>query len=266
MLGKLLGYDFKRLADKLSPVLFVMLFSGCAAGALAGMEQRYIQNGIASRIADVVFGLLVLVTAACFVASKCIIYVRYYGNLMGREAYFTRALPVTSGQHVCSKLISAVIWRGFSTLLFILSVAGGILIASFISNAAAGKELYLVLALVRGSIAELFMGDALHAAVNIGVLAVRLISAEFCIVLLGFLALTKAGTAKRAKTAKGSFVYAAGCFILIAIYILLTALPEMFGFYSTSFITASIPSIILSLASMLILFAIISRTLDKKLF
>lgn len=115
MLGKLLKYEIPAVGRKLAPMYLAWL----AASVLLGLTMGRFDGSFAFMIIPplVYFG----VTVAVFVMAIILIIQRYYNSLLGDEAYFNQVLPVTAGEHIASKTLSAFIWMALTMLAALLS-------------------------------------------------------------------------------------------------------------------------------------------------
>lgn len=125
MLGKLLKYEIPAVGRKLGPMYIAWL----AASVLLGLTAGRIDGS--SFLAVIPALVYFAVTVAVFVMAIVMIIERYYNSMFGNEAYFNQALPVTAGEHILSKGLTALVWTVLTMLaallsgLIILLLAGG---------------------------------------------------------------------------------------------------------------------------------------------
>ena len=128
MLGKLLKYEIPAMGRKLLP-----LYVAWSATALF--------LGLTTQSADSKTEFMVVISAllytavatAIFVMTIILIVQRYSNSLLGDEAYFNHALPVSVSAHIGNKAISATLWVFITVLVAILTailIAIGAIIVS----------------------------------------------------------------------------------------------------------------------------------------
>ncbi|HIT91151.1 MAG TPA: hypothetical protein IAC41_12145 [Candidatus Merdenecus merdavium] len=119
MLGKLLKYDMKSTARLLIPIyLFVLL---------TALLTRFVTTvNFFSDHAPVVINFIIASFVIALIASFfiTIIYLAYYfyRALFTDEGYLAFTLPVTTTEHIFSKLINFMVWNLINILTIILSV------------------------------------------------------------------------------------------------------------------------------------------------
>ena len=119
MVGKLIKYDFQSFFRLLFPVQLIVI-------GIAGLN-RIVQifENETSTCKTVFISSIVLLVIACVVAlvmSYVIGIVRFYQGLYSSEGYLSHSLPVTSTQHIWSKLIVSMLFE-CGTLLAIFIAA-----------------------------------------------------------------------------------------------------------------------------------------------
>ncbi len=122
MLKKLLKYELLSGGRVMLPLYAAAL----AASVLMALNIRIQRNG-AGLVTIWVTALFVLCFTAMSVMTLYMILRRFYRNLLGDEGYMMFSLPVTTGQHIASKLIGAFLFTagagvvaGISVLLIVL--------------------------------------------------------------------------------------------------------------------------------------------------
>ena len=113
MVKKLLKHEFVYYARTLCLFLPIVLVMGVITRVfqLFDMENDVVFLALTS--SSVLFSLscaalLILTTATCVI--------RFYKNLYSSEGYLTLTLPVTAGQHIFAKLLSALLTQGVCLL------------------------------------------------------------------------------------------------------------------------------------------------------
>ena len=127
MLGTLLKYEFKAIGRLLLPLYGAWLIAAVMLGLATAGETAGAGGG--SVLFIVISGILYGAFAMVAVILTCILLIqRFYKNLLGNEGYLMFALPVTTGQHIVNKTLSAAVW---GTAGLIVAAISGILIAGF---------------------------------------------------------------------------------------------------------------------------------------
>jgi len=127
MLGKLLKYEFKATARMfllMYAALLVLALINAAVipfndGALLGFLNSF--ETLHSIITSLSMLSYVLVVTAVIILTLVIIVVRFY-RMLGDQGYLWFTLPVTSAQHIVSKLICSFVWSIASMLMVGISV------------------------------------------------------------------------------------------------------------------------------------------------
>lgn len=117
MFGKVLKYDFRADGRVLLPIFGLALASTAVMRLFA-----WLLRAVWERAGEVAFGifqgLVILMMVAVVLFSFGYVVVRFYRNMVGREAYLTLTLPVKNVHHIWGKLLS-----GFTYCLASLLVA-----------------------------------------------------------------------------------------------------------------------------------------------
>ena len=116
MLGKLLKQELKTTSRYFVPMyvsfLVVTLLLKLSFFFTGGSETLIINN--TSVVADFFQGLMIFLYVIVLIGVNILTYFfiikRFYSNLFGDEGYLMFTLPVSTGQLLGSKLISALIW------------------------------------------------------------------------------------------------------------------------------------------------------------
>ena len=124
MLGKLIKYDFRCLIRKFGP----LWLGAMALAAVNGFTTGHVLesdsfNGILSFILGGV-PMIVMVSLWIALGVMMIVFVceRFYKGLLGDEGYLMFTLPATTGEHIASKLIAALVMELVTALVGILSI------------------------------------------------------------------------------------------------------------------------------------------------
>lgn len=108
MVGKLIKYDFQSFFRLLLPVQLIVI----GIAVLNRIIQIFENN--TGTYTTVFISSIVLLVIACMVAlvmSYVIGIVRFYQGLYSGEGYLSHSLPVTSAQHIWSKLIVSMLFE-----------------------------------------------------------------------------------------------------------------------------------------------------------
>ncbi len=125
MLGKLLKHDYR------SSVFYFLLIYGVLLGiavvarislAMVDLDYAAFHDDVLSVMTAVGAVALYLISCgAAMVLTFLLIAMRFYKNLMGNEGYLSFTLPVTTGNHLASKLISGITWLVAGYVMIALS-------------------------------------------------------------------------------------------------------------------------------------------------
>ncbi len=139
MLKKLIKYDMRALSKTVLPVMLFVFVLMIAVGALfgtLGMIENVEGGEFLRLLLPAAIGILTLATVTGLALADILIYARYYKNLMTDEGYLSFTLPVTGNQHLCSKLITAIIWFVIKAVITALGIAAALFVAALISGSA----------------------------------------------------------------------------------------------------------------------------------
>lgn len=107
MLGKLIKHEFKATYTEFA-ILYILIL---AATIMLKIFTKINADNVIIALCSLLFAFLYgLAIVAGFIGSIVLILKRFYTNMTKDEAYLTFTLPVTSGQHILSKLIVSVVW------------------------------------------------------------------------------------------------------------------------------------------------------------
>ena len=131
MFGKLLKYEFKSLGKwYLSLYAITGLLSiviGFWVQSIAYRSQhnaRFLENGPAfaeSMLLGITVFAFAIIIIGLLISTFFLVVSRFYKNTYGRQGYLTMTLPVNSHQLILSKLVTALIWYFFASLVLLLS-------------------------------------------------------------------------------------------------------------------------------------------------
>lgn len=122
MLKKLFYYEIKltsRLLILLHGIALILALAVFGLLSIPGMENS-------NFVTAFIQGLAVLLLASTAFFTYFFLAFRYYKTVYTNEGYLTHTLPVTSGQILMSRFLTAVIWMGINVviLLICLSLVG----------------------------------------------------------------------------------------------------------------------------------------------
>ncbi len=124
MLGKLIKYDFRCLIRKFGPLwlgaMALAVINGFTTGHVLESDSFH---GILSFLLGGV-PMIVMVSLWIALGVMMIVFVceRFYKGLLGDEGYLMFTLPATTGEHIASKLIAALVMELVTALVGILSI------------------------------------------------------------------------------------------------------------------------------------------------
>ena len=194
MLLKLFRHDFRGLSRWMWPAMI-----GIGSAALLGFfnalilgrtgsfyDDAYSSAGREALLISSVGGtaLIAMALAAAATVVAVLIFVKFYKTMVTDEAYLTFTLPVTAGQLIASKFLSALVWAAIGSVVILAAwffIFGGLLLS-------AGPDF-------RGDVAEISeevfsamgenIGDVLLAVLYFVSGAVRTYFQVSCAILFG---------------------------------------------------------------------------------
>lgn len=124
MLAKLMKYDLRSALRKFGPLWLAVV----ALSVLIGLSFRFIIDAPGGQSGLVIFLLGVLPSMVLFalfvaMAAMALIFIiqRFYRGLLGDEGYLMFTLPASTGAHIASKGLTALILETVSWLVAVLS-------------------------------------------------------------------------------------------------------------------------------------------------
>ncbi len=125
MFAKLLKYDLKAISRffliTVSILVACCTMSAIAIKVLAGIEASEVAT-LFDVLAVMVLIVTILAVSAATVGMAIVIYLRFYNNFFTDEGYLTFTLPVSRGQLLRSKTLSAMIYTLAYSLIAIVCV------------------------------------------------------------------------------------------------------------------------------------------------
>lgn len=118
MLRKLIKYDL-RSCMKIFP-LILLAMAGLAGLIIIGRAFDISQIQVMATV------FLAILGSVAYIASMVVVAMRYYKGLFGAQGYLYQTLPVSAGQLVASKVITAVICIIVGTALLLVSIGTAI--------------------------------------------------------------------------------------------------------------------------------------------
>ena len=134
MLSKLIKYEFRATGRTFLPVYAILLVMSVVARLLySGMLTP--DGGFSGGWAQfLITMIMVMLFTAVWVITLVVIIRRFWQNLLGREGYLMNVLPVSSWQHIVSKLLTAAVWTILSVIVTVLAfwiMLGGVVNLAF---------------------------------------------------------------------------------------------------------------------------------------
>ncbi|MDO4620799.1 MAG: hypothetical protein Q4B09_09290 [Lachnospiraceae bacterium] len=122
MLINLIKYEMKAMGRILAPIYLLLIAASFLLSMTinSSLEDNSLLAMIFNRFDFIFVILFFLVTTGTAVVIAVLVIQRFYKNLLGTEGYLMFTLPVTTGQHLISKLVTALIWIALG------GIAGGI--------------------------------------------------------------------------------------------------------------------------------------------
>lgn len=119
MLGKLLKYEIKSTARIFLPLYVSLVLLAVISNIFFKINNNELFMNIISVISTSAYVFIII---AIFVLTLLVMIQRFYKNLLGDEGYLMFTLPVKTGEHIVSKLLTSMMWVITSTIVTIVSV------------------------------------------------------------------------------------------------------------------------------------------------
>lgn len=120
MLGKLIKYELKATARKITPLYIALLIFALIINLFIGsVGFNNDLVGLPMILGVFAYGCTM---AAVFIITFFTIVQRFYKNLLGREGYLMNTLPVPTWMNISNKLIVSIIWSLVSGIVAFLSI------------------------------------------------------------------------------------------------------------------------------------------------
>lgn len=117
MLGTLMKYEFKAVGRLLLPLYAAWFIAAILLGLSLGGDGTD-NSPLFITLSGILYG------GACvsaIILTVIILIQRFYKNLLGNEGYLMFALPVSTGRHLTSKVISGAVWSVAGVLVGLLT-------------------------------------------------------------------------------------------------------------------------------------------------
>ncbi len=130
MFGKLMKYEIKDCMRVFLPLWGAMLVLAAINGFTMGIDSIELSPILEFIVHILPILLLFLLAAGMFIVALVLIIRRFYNGLLGEGGYLAFTLPVTVGQHIGSKLLTALIMEagcvitGLLASLLMLAIRG----------------------------------------------------------------------------------------------------------------------------------------------
>lgn len=126
MLGKLIKNEYKATARSFLPLYLVLIVVTIVNKIIIEIQDGFeIETGL-DRVFAVLTALLMityfLTLFAVGVLTMILIIKRFYDNMLKDEGYLSFTLPVTTGQHLFSKVIVSYSWFVLSIIMIIAAI------------------------------------------------------------------------------------------------------------------------------------------------
>ena len=153
MLKKLIKHELRATRRFFLPAygvfIALLLVERLSLLAMPALEES---EGFLSSVAGFTMAMVTVLTVvgliALMVAPAIYNIIRFYRNMLGDEGYLMFTLPVSTGQLIWSKLLTAVFWETITGIVVI--VFGGAFLATL--DAAATKEVVDVVSQLLGTV------------------------------------------------------------------------------------------------------------------
>lgn len=120
MVKKLLKYEFISYIRTLLPMYIILFAIGVLNRFIQIFENDHFSYDIVFRSSIVALVISIIV---CLGMTVVLGIVRFYKSMYSAEGYLSFTLPVTSGQHIFSKLVMLVAFTAISLVVVLLSAS-----------------------------------------------------------------------------------------------------------------------------------------------
>lgn len=123
MLIKLLKYEFKATGRIMLPVYAATIIMGLISSIVFNYRTyiNFGENSLFTVSSLIIFTLFFCLITAAVVLSFVISILRFKKNLLDNEGYLMNTLPITTGQNISAKLITAVFYQILSVIVACLA-------------------------------------------------------------------------------------------------------------------------------------------------
>ena len=122
MLSKLIKHELRATSRPILPLGAAMVAYALLYRLLTALHLTRQWPNLDQTLAGLGLTFFVLLMAACGLIGTFLLVSRYYHSLYTDEGYLMNTLPVTPGELICSKLLTAFLWSVFLTLSGIVAV------------------------------------------------------------------------------------------------------------------------------------------------
>lgn len=179
MVGKLFKYEAKYYLRLLIPFGIIVLASALFTRILFEFRIDHIAYDVIYGSSQLLFGVSI---AVCFGAVTVLSVTRFYKNLYGSEGYLSFTLPVTTSQHIWTKLLASITFYVSAIIialagLFIVTVgevlvefvkAGNYLIAQIVKSGGIGLLFFFFELLILVFTAVIFETMLFYTCISLG--------------------------------------------------------------------------------------------------
>lgn len=136
MLGKLIKNEFKATSRLVAQIYLVMVLITVFLKVMLEIQIGSESNNVfVNTMVGFLMVTFVLAIITLFLGTVIVIIKRFYDNMLKDQGYLSFTLPVTTGQHLASKILVSYIW-----IIVSFIVAGIAIIILFLDNAEAWRE------------------------------------------------------------------------------------------------------------------------------
>lgn len=122
MIFKVLKHDFIHLSKTFIPLYSVLVLFGFVNCIVLSNKEHIFKTPDNSFIYALLIMVSVWLLLGIYIASIVIISKRFSKGMLKDEAYMNLSLPVTIGEHLWGRILSAFVWLQICTIVSIVSV------------------------------------------------------------------------------------------------------------------------------------------------
>lgn len=121
MLRKLMKYEFRATGRMMLPLFLLVLITSVGAN-LSTQILLKIENRVLNILGMLLLTAFILALVGVCIVAFILMIERFYKNLLQDEGYVMMTLPISTHQHVWSKLLVSMVWFVATALVLVVAV------------------------------------------------------------------------------------------------------------------------------------------------